>query len=1199
MKKTIIILLLISCNFLSAQEKYKGLLWEISGNGLQKNSYLYGNMHISGKIAYHLGEEFFKAIKGVDGIALESNPILWLDEIIDSEFANDYLGRYEINKQPYKGFYQDAFEVKIIENKTLAKSIAKDHYLTNWLLYRSNKTNSEFEENTFLDMFIYQAGSKNNKPIYSLENFKKTSISNKLAKIPDYDTKDVPEWYTKLTKEKSGYELLLDAYRDKDLDMLDSIQKAISTKNYVKYMLYNRNIIMANNIDSLIQMHKSLFIGIGAAHLPKDKGVISLLRKKGYIVKAMTTTISVKSKKEREELSKKKKIMPLKNKFSSDLFSLKIPGRMYETPSLPNVRQFFSPELTNGTFYLVNQLSTYDYFKGINRIDYISKIDSLLFENIPGKIISKKRIIKNGFKGIDIVNLTKTGNYQRYQIIVSPLQIFIFKMGANDDYAQQQSNNFFNSIKLKELTDKWEIVSPIKSDFKVKVPGYYQIKNNTKITSLYENTELEAYDEKDNNYYFLKRASLFDNDFIEKDNFELKRIITKFCKQFDIDSVQKVILKNTKYPTILAYAKTADSSSFLALKLVIKGAYYYLMANISPTYKKSNPFFDSFQLTDFTYTFEFKEKIDSLLYFKVNSNYLLPNDYKQVIEKAWDRKDAKKEVEDTYFKRKRKTDSFYSENFEQIDVEFIKNHRYREYKNIDSLWNSELRYVQSENKLVLKNKKSYKKNDIYYLDATFTDTGSVRSIIVRLLLKQGALYTLRTTSDTISKPSKFVAQFFNTFTPLDTNIGISPLISKSEMFFNAINGTDSLEKERALKSVKTHVIFKDKDVPKLMYTISNYPFPKTNIEAKEQMIKDLGARSNPKIIPYYENLYKKVEDTAMYQLAILKGLSRQKSKKAEDVFLKLLDYDIPLSSSTWGISSLIRSFNDSLPLAQELFPNILNYTFVSDYKKPIYKLLATLIDSNRIKPKKYAKYYKQILREAKIELKSQISYEQKKQSEINKKTYYYASYKNKGNNLLVNYTTMLIPFYVKKDVKEFFIKLKKVQDYKVQTSINCKLIKNNIKVNNQVWKKLAENTINFSYLYEQLQKINRLDLFPTEDNIQFKMAKSLLFQNNFNFNKDSLVFIKTVKANIKNKKGLVYFFKAKKQKDEKWKLAYIGLEPLDPRKVNLETEVEKKGIKIKDGKDINELINDKLRIIEIIGHKRAREKDKRRYSSYY
>jgi len=79
----------------------------------------------------------------------------------------------------------------------------------------------------------------------------------------------------------------------------------------------------------------------------------------------------------------------------------------------------------------------------------------------------------------------------------------------------------------------------------------------------------------------------------------------------------------------------------------------------------------------------------------------------------------------------------------------------------------------------------------------------------------------------------------------------------------------------------------------------------------------------------------------------------------------------------------------------------------------------------------------------------------------------------------------------------------------------------------------------------------------------------------------------------------VYFFKAKKQKDEKWKLAYIGLEPLDPRKVNLETEVEKKGIKIKDGKDINELINDKLRIIEIIGHKRAREKDKRRYSSYY
>ena len=47
-------------------------------------------------------------------------------------------------------------------------------------------------------------------------------------------------------------------------------------------MLYDRIIIMANNIDSIISRGTSLFIGIGAAHLPKEKGVIVLLRNKGY-----------------------------------------------------------------------------------------------------------------------------------------------------------------------------------------------------------------------------------------------------------------------------------------------------------------------------------------------------------------------------------------------------------------------------------------------------------------------------------------------------------------------------------------------------------------------------------------------------------------------------------------------------------------------------------------------------------------------------------------------------------------------------------------------------------------------------------------------------------------------------------------------------------------------------------------------------
>jgi len=1177
---------------LFAQEKYQGLLWEISGNGLEKNSYIYGNMHVSGRIAFHLGEEFFDAIKSVDAIALESNPIMWLDEILGSEYANNYLGNYAIDNQPYKGFYQDAFKLKKIDNQALAYEISSDHYLANWLLYRENKANSDFEEETFLDMFIYQAASKNNKPIYSLEYFEKTDKLTRLAYLPDMEDKEMPDWLKKMTKEKSEYDLISDAYRAQDLDMIDSLQSALSTYNNIKYMLYERNIIMALNIDSIIKTNTSLFIGIGAAHLPKDKGVINLLRQKGYTVKALPVTISKKSKDEIENFHKKKKQLPYLNEFETEFFSLKVPGKMYETPSLNHQRLFFSPELTNGSFFMVNQISTYTYFNQTNSANYEVKIDSLLFENIPGKIISKTPITKDGFKGIDVLNKTKSGNYQRYQFVFTPLNIFIFKMGGKDNFVEIEGNQFFNTIKMKPITKDWKKIQPLKTDFEVEVPNYYNIKNNTKIASLYGHTEIEAYDDDDKNYYFLKKASLFDTKFIEQDSFELHRIADMFLKELKIDSSIKEMDLINGYPSLLAYCPSKDSTSFISLKIIIKGAYYYLLANVSPTYKKSNPFFESFTFTDFSYTFDFKEKIDSNMQFKVNSNYISPGDFEQLFEIENAKKKAKKETKDTDFEYKYKTENYYSENFERIAVEFIKEHHYKQYLSLDSLWNKEINYIKKENKLIVLDKKYTQKDNIHYLDVIFGDTNSIRTIKTRIILKHGAVYVLKTTSDSLSKPSKFIETFFKTFTPSDSLIGNAVLASKSNLFFEALNGTDSLEKERALKSVKKKIIFSEKDVDRIIAIIKDYPFPENHIESKKQLIIDLGELNSPKIIPFLEQLYPVVEDTAMYQLAILEALIKQKNKSALVKFTKLLDYDIPLGSKGDDINSLFYSFRDSLVLAEVVYPQLLNFTFVSDYKKPIYNLLAQLVDSNYIKPKKYTKYYKQILREAKIELKSQISYEQAQRAKQKDKTsYYYSSYRNEGNQTLVTYSKLLIPFYTKKEVKAYFDKLRTVQDYQLLTDINCKLVSNDIRVTKEVWNYLADDVINYAYLYQELERIKRLDLFPKKENMQLEIAKSILYQKSFNFNEDSLEFISTKVVTVQNETGNVYFFKSKKPKDDNWKLDYTGLQPLSEIEVKIEDVVTKKGEKILKDKNMEELINEKIKSIEIIGHKRAREED--------
>ena len=78
LKKYFFLLVLCSTSLLFAQEKkYQSLLWEISGNGLQKKSYVYGSMHVSDKISYHLSDAFFTHLQKADIVANESEPRTW------------------------------------------------------------------------------------------------------------------------------------------------------------------------------------------------------------------------------------------------------------------------------------------------------------------------------------------------------------------------------------------------------------------------------------------------------------------------------------------------------------------------------------------------------------------------------------------------------------------------------------------------------------------------------------------------------------------------------------------------------------------------------------------------------------------------------------------------------------------------------------------------------------------------------------------------------------------------------------------------------------------------------------------------------------------------------------------------------------------------------------------------------------------
>ena len=159
-----------------------------------------------------------------------------------------------------------------------------------------------------MDLYIYQAGRKLGKLPAGVEDFFESQ-------------KIVLEAYADMAKEKNKeavntdessvselMEKMQDAYRNGDLNLLDSIEKKLEpSKAFKEKFLYKRNILQAVAIDSIIKI-TSLFAGIGAAHLPGERGVIELLRQKGYTVRPIP--MSKRDAVQKDEIEKRK-VKPL------------------------------------------------------------------------------------------------------------------------------------------------------------------------------------------------------------------------------------------------------------------------------------------------------------------------------------------------------------------------------------------------------------------------------------------------------------------------------------------------------------------------------------------------------------------------------------------------------------------------------------------------------------------------------------------------------------------------------------------------------------------------------------------------------------------------------------------------------------------------------------------------------------------------
>lgn len=1072
---------LLSCSLLlSAQEKYPSLLWEINGENLDKPSYLYGTMHISGRLAFHLSDKFFHALMGADVIGLESNPQEWLSEMEKDPNISPMLNS--------RAFYK-SFQLSSLEQSNLAREISMDHYIINAILYRSNKAQMDFEEDTYLDMFIYQAGSKYEKEIVSLEDYSESSKLVNDALSEEFTLSPIKAWLRDLLNEKSLESLMEDTYRDNDLDMLDSIQKAYYTERYLNHMLYIRNENIATRYDSILSEGKTIFAGIGAAHLPGKEGVIEILRKKGYTVNPIKGPWTDTGKRIKENIENKKVPKDFKTVFSSDGFiELATPNDLYEI-SVYGKNLYISPDITNGSNISVSRIKSYEFLRDNSQKSIsLDNIEKMLFESIPGKIISKKGINIDGISGLDILNKTRSGDFQRHALFITPLECIIIKMSGKKDFVKKESHKLFDHIKFHHNADSWSVKKTLQGGFEILTPDFYCIDNNHPFTNRIESPLLLAHNKETDGNYFVIQKVLNDVYFLEMDTFELKRIQEQFFDKLDIDEYTIDFKKERGNLSAFGAAKLNNGKN-INLKTLVDGAHYYHLGVVNDNQQNTNLFFDSFKLTEMAYDEGFKSFTDSSLFFRVNTSY------KPLGQVSYNQKSRNSYTIDT------RNRTLNSPSKQQVFVRYKKFNDYSQYENLDSLWSETKTSLKNESLFVLKEEKGLDKNELPYYDLLLTDTATSRVIQVKNILKAGVRYQLLTLTDSSKLGNDaFIKEVFNSFSPIDTLIGLSPLDSKTEMFFEHLySSVDSLKKQ-ALENYHLP-LFQQKDIPKLIETIENYNFEDKNLNVKQHLIHQIAKLEVDNLTDLLDKWYMLFSDNASIQIDILKIWTSKKNKKSVTKVQELLNKDLPLPYNKHKLRQLYTNILDSAELAIHIYPEMMDFISIPEYQEYILSTVASLMDESILSKKHLKRYKKQLLSMAKVEIKRSRS----QNLESGNSSQYTTSSADKINHFI----RLLLPFYKDTDVQEFINSLDNVGlktesifalagKAKLKYDYNRSLLEkytrdyetrnivyntfSNLGIENKLPPKYTVlDSLSHSYVYNQLdQKENKLEFYKKE-----------------------------------------------------------------------------------------------------------------------
>jgi uncharacterized protein YbaP (TraB family) len=1184
-------------------KKYPALLWEITGNGLKKPSYLFGTMHVSSKLVFHLSDSFYLDIRNSDVVALELDPQLWQDQLFRFENMESNL-RFYTQGSPNEFVNEKSFQIEGYDDR-LKSALGDEPTVINGLLYRTYRTRADFEEDTYLDLYIYQTGRKLGKQATGVENYFQTErlvmeaaqdmMKDRKKKAPDMDGES-PADIERKTQE---------AYRQGDLDLLDSLEKLMEpSESYMEKFLYRRNEIQAASIDSIVRQH-SLFVGVGAAHLPGRRGVIELLRKKGYTLRPVI--MPDRDATRRDDIDKIKVPVTFTGFTADDgAFSVSVPGALHRRPESHGIDDSWQyADMSNGAYYMIGRVNTHSCFLGEKDETILKKIDSMLYENIPGKILKKVDITRSGYRGYDITGRTRRGDLQRYNIVVTPYEIWVFKMSGTNNYVDgPEADQFFSSIRIRGNTPSAPVdFAPARGGFTIRLPRTPRQDLDPSGVDGTSRWEYEASDSTNGDAFLIWKKSVQNYRFLEEDTADLALMEESFRQS---DCIAKSLSRKTGLygarACLDALYQTKDGSCLCA-RFLIHGPDYYVLAARSHSKDRSfAAFFNSFTITPYRYS-AFRNYADTFMHINVTTPMVPDVDagMRRIIERASSEEFLNSLPDYNNYWPHPRTALFEDDSTGEavfVSVESFPKYYYP--KDSATFWTDETNEKRLRQDMILGPRQPFPlltgtsvnaaADSVVGYRYSISDTNTSRRINTWLFLKDNRLFRILSLTDSTDMKtdtgSEFIRRFYATLRPIEPVSGPSVFDSKLDIFFRDFNSTDSLIAQRAREAIP-NVYFGPTGVPALLRTINALRYNgKDYFEIKTRLINELGyindTLATSPVVDGLHRIYQRAGDTSTIQNAVFKALAHHKTRAAYELLKQLMVQDPPIFENTADYTYLFQDLGDSLPLARTLFPDLLQLASVDDYKGNILGLLASLVDSGYLKGADYESYFSQIWFDARIQWKKQHGRDekklQKKEDDNDDNNSDNDSEENTGNDL-DDYAILLTPFYDKNpNIPRFFDRMLASKDASLRLNTAILLLRHDRPVPDTIIRSLAAADQYRSDLYRQLMSIDHADRFPKQYLNQLDMSRSVLAAGKGNTGLADIQYVAKQKFQFKQSKGFVYFYKYKSGRDDDWQIGISGIQPSDPAAVSTSSEfVSLTGKKLKPNIPVNTQFDDQLR----------------------